>query len=102
MKLIKRDFESIDFEWTENTFGYLSIPAFFIGIILFSFPDIVYKVFLECQYRVMKPNSEFEDNIPKKEIPAIIEKILKSIGMILILLGIICFWFSKDFYELIF
>jgi len=33
-----RDREWIDFEWTENTFGYLSIPTFVIGIILFSFP----------------------------------------------------------------
>ena len=98
MKLFWRNFVGI--EWTENTFGYLSIPLFVIGILLFSFPDLVYKVFLEGRYRGMKPNRAFEDNIPKKEIPVIIEKVLKSIGMIMIVMGMI--WFSKEFYELIF
>src|SRR5690606_36380541 len=93
-----RDFEGIDIEWTENTFGYLSIPVFVIGIILFSFPDIIYKAFLVIQYRGLKPNGEFEDNPPNKEIPVIIERILKSLGMIMIVLGVIWFWFSKEFY----
>lgn len=41
------NFEGIDFEWTEHTLGYLSIPIFVLGIIVFSFPDMLYKWFLE-------------------------------------------------------
>lgn len=102
MKLLGKDFENVDIEWTEATFGYLSIPVFVIGILLFSFPDIVYKAFLEAQYRWMKPNRNFEDHIPNKEIPVTTERILKSIGMIMIVMGIIWFWFAKEFYELMF
>jgi len=97
-----REIEEIDFEWTENTFGYLSIPTFIIGVILFSFPDIVYKVFKYMQYRGLKPNSEFEDNEPKQEIPKLTEIIVKIIGMIMIIMGILWFWFSKEVYEFIF
>jgi len=93
--------EGLEIEWTENTFGYLSIPTFLIGIILFSFPEIVYKIYQEMKHRMMKPNYEFED-VPKKEIPVTLEKILKIIGMIMITMGVVCFWFSKEFYRFLF
>jgi len=96
------NFEGIDFEWTEHTFGYLSIPIFVLGIIVFSFPDMLYKWFLEIRYRGLKSNGDFEDNLEKREIPMIIERILKKIGLIMIALGMVWFWFSKEVYELLF
>ncbi|MFS0870359.1 hypothetical protein [Paenibacillus xylanilyticus] len=86
-------------EWTTSTFGYLSIPVFVMGIVFYFFPDILYKLFVVMRYRGIKPNSEFEENLPNTEIPKSIEVILKVLGCTMVILGITWFWFSEEFYR---
>jgi len=100
MSKYKRNFDHTEFEWTPELFGYMSIPIFILGVIFISFPDFIYKFFRYFSYREMKPNQGFEDYLPKKEIPRGIELVLKALGLIMISLGFIWFWFSKEFYQL--
>lgn len=44
-------------------------------------------------------SGEFEDNPPNRDIPKLIEVILKALGCIMVILGIIWFWFSEEFYH---
>lgn len=94
--------EGIEMEWTTSTFGYLSTPVFAVGIACYFFPDFLYKIFVQLRYREIKPNHEFEDNPPNSDIPKHIEIILKVLGTIMVILGIIWFWFSEEFYNLFF
>jgi len=94
--------KEIEIEWDTSTFGYLSIPVFFIGIAFYFFPDFLYKIFVLMRYRGIKPNWEFEDNPPHSDIPKHIEIILKVLGTIMVILGFIWFWFSEEFYNLVF
>ncbi|OZQ69947.1 MULTISPECIES: hypothetical protein [Paenibacillus] len=89
-------------EWTTSTFGYLSTPVFIVGVACYFFPDLLYKVFVLMRYREIKPNWEFEDNPPHSDIPKHIEIILKVLGTIMVILGLIWFWFSEKFYNLVF
>ncbi|KGP85466.1 MULTISPECIES: hypothetical protein [unclassified Paenibacillus] len=94
--------EEIEIEWTTSTFGYLSIPVFVVGIACYFFSDFLYKIFVLMRYRGIKPNHEFEDIPPNSDIPKHIEIILKALGTIMVILGIIWFWFSEEFYDLLF
>lgn len=94
--------EGIEIEWTTSTFGYLSIPVFAVGIACYFFPDFLYNIFVLLRYREIKPNWEFEDNPPHSDIPKHIEIILKILGTIMVILGLIWFWFSEEFYNLVF
>ena len=89
-------------EWTTSTFGYLSTSVFIVGVVCYFFPDLLYKVFILMRYREIKPNWEFEDNPPHGDIPKHIEIILKVLGTIMVILGLIWFWFSEEFYNLVF
>jgi hypothetical protein len=99
MNLYGRKSEGMDIEWTTSTFGYLSIPVFVVGIVLYFFPDILYKCFVLMRYRGIKPNEGFEDILPNGQISKSIEVILKVLGSIMMILGIIWFWFSEEFYR---
>jgi len=92
----------IDLEWSAEMFGYLSIPVFLLGVVFFSFPDLIYTFVRYRSYRMMKPNSEFEEDCTTKSIPRPLGIILKIFGVLLIVLGIIWFGFSEEFYELCF
>lgn len=89
----------IDMEWTSSTFGYISIPVFLMGVIVYLFSNILYKCFVLLRYRRIKPNWGFEDNPPSSEIPRWEEVLLKVIGSIMMMLGILWFWFSEEFYD---
>jgi len=100
MDLYAKKMDGIEIEWTTSTFGYVSIPLFVAGIVVYFFPDILYKLFVLMRYRAIKPNSEFEENLPSMELPKSIEVILKILGCIMVILGFIWFWFSEGFYRL--
>ncbi|PAF30830.1 hypothetical protein CHI14_15485 [Paenibacillus sp. 7516] len=100
MNLLAKKMNGIEVEWTTSTFGYVSIPVFVTGIVAYFFPDILYKLFVLMRYRGIKPNSEFEENLPSMELPKTIEVILKVLGCIMAILGFIWFWFSEEFYRL--
>ncbi|WP_416298059.1 hypothetical protein ACM7Q1_12455 [Paenibacillus illinoisensis] len=40
MNLYTKKMDGIEIEWTTSTFGYVSIPVFVTGIVVYFFPDI--------------------------------------------------------------
>lgn len=99
MDLYPYKMKMIEMEWDSSTFGYLSIPMFIMGVIVYFFPDILYRCFVFLRYRRIKPNAEFEDNPPSDDIPSWIEVLLKICGSVMMILGIVWFWFSEEFYA---
>ncbi|MCG7379136.1 hypothetical protein MH215_19150 [Paenibacillus sp. ACRSA] len=99
INLYANKMKMIDMEWDSSTFGYISIPVFFMGVVFCFFPDILYKWFVFWRYRTVKPNWEFEDNPPSGDIPIWVEVMLKICGSVMMILGIVWFWFAEEFYE---
>ncbi|WP_145411269.1 hypothetical protein [Paenibacillus xylanexedens] len=99
MDLYPYKMKMIEMEWDSSTFGYLSIPMFIMGVIVYFFPDILYSCFVFLRYRRIKPNAEFEDNPPSGDIPRWVEVVLKICGIVMMILGIVWFWFAEEFYA---
>jgi hypothetical protein len=101
MMLMRRLPEPIDVEWTTSTLGYLSIPMFIAGIVLFSFSDYVVIWFRSIKQSYMKPNSNFESLPIKEDSSPLTERVMKNVGVILIVGGIAAFFFSESIYVFI-